>query len=100
MSKTGLLIMDDLLRKSSKEVLKVILHVCLVVCNYLYLQTLDCLTILYIALGHFHFIPMEYIFSCKKKKNMYQCVQFHRLTKIYSFVARCNIYGETMLWNM
>mgnify|MGYP006950764449 CR=1 FL=1 len=67
MSKTGLVIVDNLLRKSSKEVLKVILHVCLVVCNYLYLQTLDYLTILYIPNGQFHFNTMDYIFPWKKK---------------------------------
>ena len=57
--KTNLVIVDDLLQKSSK----VIPHVCLFV--IVYLKTLDSWTILYIAFGHFHFNTMEYIFSCK-----------------------------------
>ena len=68
MSKTGLVIIDYLLWKSLKEVLKAILHDCLVVCNYLYLQTLDYWTILYIALGHFHCNANGVYFFVKKKR--------------------------------
>ena len=67
MSKTGLVIVDNLLRKSSKEILKAIPHVCLKERNYLYLQTLDCWTILYIAFGHFHFNTNGVFFFEKKK---------------------------------
>mgnify|MGYP000123104338 CR=1 FL=1 len=97
MSKIGLVIMHYLQLKSSKELLKAILHVCLTgtqnmvkgsslllksnarwessvnmwcnwsACNYHYLERLECLTILYIASCHFNFNTNGVYFFVEKK---------------------------------